>query len=132
MNNSVNDVQITTVKGGCHCQAVQFEATVIGKSVILDCNCSICSMTGFKHLIVEHENFKLICGKDFLNSYQFNTKKANHLFCSQCGVKSFYQPRSHPDCWSLNINCIDNFDPSSWQHEQFDGKNWEQAKSTLD
>jgi biotin carboxyl carrier protein len=29
------------------------------------------------------------------------------MFCSVCGVKSFYVPRSHPDGYSVNFRCLD-------------------------
>jgi hypothetical protein len=45
-------------------------------------------------------------------------------------VKSFYQPRSHPDAWSLNAYCFD--EPVELAVEQFDGRNWEHAKANLD
>ena len=128
----VNTKSQRKIAGGCHCQAVRFSATVNADAVILRCNCSICSMTGFKHLIVKHQNFKLLSGQNDLTTYQFNTKKAKHLFCKICGIKSFYQPRSHPDSWSINTNCIDNFDNNGWTEEQFDGKNWQQSKAKLD
>lgn len=121
----------TSIEGGCHCAAVRFKATVTNNPAILICNCSVCTMTGFQHLIVPHAQFSLKSGKEILSSYQFNTKQANHLFCSQCGVKSFYQPRSHPNSWSINANCIDNFKPDQWTFKSFDGKNWSQAKNTL-
>ncbi len=129
--NSANCDEHREITGGCHCQSVRFNATVSSNEIILSCNCSICAMTGFQHLIVPHSQFTLLSGKDVLTSYQFNTKQANHLFCSQCGVKSFYQPRSHPESWSINTNCLDQFNPDDWSFEQFDGMNWEQAKQTL-
>jgi hypothetical protein len=45
-------------------------------------------------------------------------------------VKSFYQPRSHPDSWSMNAHCLD--EPVALAIEPFDGANWEQAKANLD
>lgn len=98
---------------------------------VLDCNCSICSATGFKHLVVPHERFRLLSGEDRLTSYRFGTGAANHLFCSICGIKSFYQPRSHPEAWSVNLNALD--DPSALRVtvKPFDGRNWEQARATL-
>ena len=36
-------------------------------------------------------------GREALISYRFGSGAADHLFCGTCGVKSFYQPRSHPD-----------------------------------
>lgn len=119
------------IVGGCHCQAVRFRAMVTADTAILCCNCSICSMTGFNHLIVPHQEFLLLSGEVELKTYTFNTKQAKHLFCGVCGVKSFYQPRSHPDCWSINTHCVDNFKPDEWQHQDFDGQNWQLAESHL-
>ncbi len=119
------------VSGGCHCGAVRFTATMPDPPVpALACNCSICSMTGFLHVMVPHDRFELLSGRDTLTSYRFGSGAADHLFCSNCGVKSFYQPRSHPDAWSVNVNCLDEAPELSV--EQFDGRNWEQAKARLD
>jgi hypothetical protein len=119
------------VSGGCHCGAVRFEADVAGPPVpALDCNCSVCSMTGFLHVVVPHEQFELVTGRDAVTSYRFGTRAAEHLFCRYCGVKSFYQPRSHPDSWSINANCLDQ--SVELAVETFDGRNWERAKARLD
>ena len=118
------------VGGGCHCGAVRFEAELPEAPVpALDCNCSVCSMTGFLHIVVPHEEFELVTGRDALTSYRFGTGTAEHLFCRICGVKSFYQPRSHPEAWSLNANCLDQ--PVQLAIERFDGRNWEAAADKL-
>ena len=118
-------------RGGCHCGAVRFVARLPKPPVpALDCNCSICSMTGFLHIIVPHADFTLESGADMLTSYRFGSGAAEHLFCSRCGVKSFYQPRSHPEAWSVNARCLDV--PVALDVERFDGRNWEQAKAALD
>jgi hypothetical protein len=114
------------VSGGCHCGAVRFRATMPDPPVpTLDCNCSVCSMTGFLHIMVPHEDFELVTGRDALTSYRFGTGAAEHLFCITCGVKSFYQPRSHPNAWSINAHCLDQ--PVELDIETFDGRNWELA-----
>ncbi len=120
------------MSGGCHCRAVRFEAEVAAAVEILDCNCSICAKTGFRHLIVPHPDFTLLSGEEALTGYRFGTGAANHLFCAVCGVKSFYQPRSHPEAWSVNLNALD--DPAALRiHARaFDGRNWEQAAAALD
>jgi len=118
------------VSGSCHCGAVRFEAELPAPPVpALDCNCSICRATGFLHIVVPHEEFELLTGRDVLVSYRFGTGAAEHLFCGRCGVKSFYQPRSHPDAWSVNANCLD--ESVELAIETFDGRNWEQAASSL-
>jgi hypothetical protein len=119
------------ITGGCHCGAVRFEARVPPEAEVLDCNCSICAKTGFRHLIVPHGDFRLLEGEAALTSYRFGTGAANHLFCRTCGVKSFYQPRSHPEAWSLNFNAIDEGAGLSVTFRTFDGRNWEQAAATL-
>jgi hypothetical protein len=110
---------------------VRFVAELPNEPVpALDCNCSICRATGFLHIIVRHEDFTLLSGGDSFTSYRFGTGAAEHLFCSVCGVKSFYQPRSHPNAWSVNAHCLDEAPDLSIEH--FDGKNWEKAKAALD
>ena len=118
-------------KGGCHCGAVRFTARLPDPPVTaLDCNCSICRMTGLVHIMVPHQDFTLEDGSQSLTSYRFGTAAAEHLFCAKCGVKSFYQPRSHPDSWSVNANCLDQ--QVELIVDLFDGRNWEQAKARLD
>ncbi|HEX8308924.1 MAG TPA: GFA family protein [Allosphingosinicella sp.] len=121
-----------TISGGCHCRAVRFEAQVPPEVEALDCNCSICSATGFRHLIVPHPDFRLLAGEGVLTRYRFGTGAAEHLFCSVCGVKSFYQPRSHPEAWSLNLNSLDDVSGLSITVRSFDGRNWEKARAALD
>ncbi|MDQ3145252.1 MAG: GFA family protein [Pseudomonadota bacterium] len=119
------------VSGGCHCGAVRFTASVGEPPVpALDCNCSICAMTGFRHVIVAHGDFTLVGGAEALTSYRFGTGTAEHLFCSLCGVKSFYQPRSHPGAWSVNAHCLD--ESVELKIELFDGRDWDRAKAALD
>ncbi|HKD21886.1 MAG TPA: GFA family protein [Rhizomicrobium sp.] len=113
-------------KGGCHCGAVTFEVLAPDAVELVACNCSICAMTGFQHLIVPKDRFRLLTGKRKLTNYTFETGQAKHLFCSVCGVKSFYVPRSHPDGYSVNFRCLDAQDFTSVLTTEFDGKNWEQ------
>ena len=117
--------------GGCHCRGVRFAATLPEPPVpALECNCSICSMTGFVHIIVPHEAFTLEAGRELLTAYRFGSGAAEHLFCARCGVKSFYQPRSHPAAWSVNAHCLDEAPDLSIT--RFDGANWESARAALD
>jgi hypothetical protein len=121
-----------TVQGGCHCGAVRFAIAVEPPLELLDCNCSICSKTGYLHLIVPHARFELQSGRDSLQSYRFGSGAAEHLFCRTCGIKSFYQPRSHPDAWSVHFHCLDPDHGLEPAIRAFDGRNWEKARSALD
>lgn len=120
------------VSGGCHCGAVRFNARVPDSIEVLDCNCSICAKTGFLHLIVPHGDFTLLTDRAALTSYTFGTGAACHLFCRHCGIKSFYQPRSHPGCWSVNLRCLDGVDALDVKITAFDGRDWETARAALD
>lgn len=123
---------MTDIAGGCHCGAVRFVAKVAGNEPeLLDCNCSICRRTGFLHLIIAHQDLTLIKGSEDLTSYRFGSGQADHLFCRHCGVKSFYQPRSHPDGWSVNYHCLDDGHGLMPTIIKFDGQNWEAAKADL-
>jgi hypothetical protein len=119
------------VAGGCHCGAVRFEAEAPADARLLDCNCSICAKSGFLHLIVEKHDFHLLQGVDKLVEYRFGTGAAVHMFCSICGVKSFYRPRSHPDGISINARAIDGDAWRSLPVDPFDGRNWEDARAAL-
>ena len=112
-------------KGSCHCGEVSFEVEVPEEIVASECNCSICSKSGFLHLIVPKSRFNLLSGEESLVTYTFNTGVAKHLFCGRCGIKSFYIPRSNPDGYSVNVYCLEP-QPRQVSIESFDGQHWEQ------
>ena len=111
-------------KGSCHCGAVQFEIEAPETLECQDCNCSICSKSGYLHLIIPQSKFNLIQGENSLTTYTFDTGQAKHKFCKICGIKSFYIPRSNPDGYDVNIHCLEP-KPKELIIEEFDGKNWE-------
>ena len=119
------EAPMTWKTGGCHCGAVRFEVQAPARIEVTECDCSICSKTGYLHLIVPKSRFKLLSGEDVLSTYEFNTRTAKHLFCSVCGIKSFYVPRSHPDGYSVNARCLDPGTVESLSIRQFNGREWE-------
>ena len=121
-----------THRGGCHCGAVAFEVDAPAQLDVVDCNCSICGPTAYRHLIVPREQFRLLRGEDMLSSYRFGTRTARHLFCRSCGVKSFYLPRSHPDGVSVNARCLAPETVAEIRVSPFDGANWEEHQHELD
>jgi hypothetical protein len=116
--------------GSCHCGAVTFDVEAPESLELERCNCSICSKSGFLHLIVPLASFRLVSGEDQLTTYTFNTGVAKHKFCQVCGIKPFYIPRSNPDGIDINVNCLDPI-PTDVQINDFDGRNWEQHAHTL-
>lgn len=118
---------MVTHSGGCHCGRVRFEVVAPASIEVTDCNCSMCSKAGYLHLIVPKSQFTLLSGADVLSTYEFNTGTAKHLFCSVCGIKSFYVPRSHPDGYSVNARCLDAGTVQGMKVKKMDGVNWEQS-----
>lgn len=124
-------MKLVTHRGGCHCGAVAFEVDAPARLTVSDCNCSICRMSGYQHLIVPRARFRLLKGAESLTEYRFNTGTARHLFCRRCGVKSFYVPRSNPDGYSVNVRCLD---PSTIEHievELFDDRDRAAAEARI-
>lgn len=122
---------MATHRGGCHCGAVRFEVEAPAELRVLECNCTICSKSGFLHLIVPASRFRLLQGAASLSTYTFGTHTAKHYFCRTCGIKSFYVPRSNPDGYSVNARCLD---PGTFEKitiEPFDGRHWEENAARL-
>jgi centromere protein V len=122
----MSEQTLVTHRGGCHCGRVRFEALAPAEVEVSDCNCTICAKSGYLHLIVRADQFKLLRGSDVLTTYTFNTGTAKHLFCSVCGIKSFYVPRSHPDGFSINARCLDPGTVETLTVRSFNGQEWEQ------
>ncbi len=114
-----------THTGGCHCGRVRFRVTAPERLDVSECNCSICRMVGYLHLIVPRSRFELVEGEDDLTTYTYNTGTARHFFCAVCGVKPYYIPRSHPDGYSVNARCLDPETVTGMRITPFDGANWE-------
>lgn len=118
-------------RGGCHCGAVAFTFRAPAVPRVLRCNCSLCAMTGFEHIIVPASAFRLVQGEEVLTTYRFLTRTAKHLFCSVCGVKSFYVPRSNPDGFSISLRCVVPGTFDAVAYEDFDGQNWDEGGPAL-
>ena len=116
--------------GSCHCNAITFEVEAPKIIEVDRCNCSICTKSGFLHLIVPLSNFTLLKGAGAISTYTFGSGVAQHTFCKHCGVKPFYTPRSNPDGIDINVNCLDT-KPEALNITAFDGQNWEKHAATL-
>ncbi len=117
-------------QGSCHCGAVRFEVEAPEEIDADLCNCSICTKSGFLHLIVPKSRFRLLSGAEAITTYTFNTGVAKHTFCRTCGIKPFYVPRSNPDGIDVNVHCLDT-PPRSVRVAEFDGRDWERHAHTL-
>jgi len=115
--------------GGCHCGKVRFRVRIHTPEA-LACNCSMCAKKGMINLIAAAEDFELLQGEESLATYQFNTRVAEHRFCTTCGIHPFSRPRSHPDGYDVNARCLDaGFD--FLDVTPFDGQNWEASVDSI-
>lgn len=111
--------------GGCHCGAVRFEVeidTAIGSV----CNCTICTKTGWISRRVKPAAFKLRAGKAALSSYEWGGKVMQFTFCKRCGVQCFAPGHLGGDFVTINLRCLDGFDPGQVELSYWDGRhdNW--------
>jgi hypothetical protein len=111
-------------QGSCHCGAIRFEVEAPADLEVDECNCSICTKSGYLHLIVPRSKFRLLAGEEHIITYTFNTGVAKHQFCDVCGIKPYYIPRSNPDGYDVNVRCLDTR-PRTLSIAPFDGQDWE-------
>jgi hypothetical protein len=123
--------KLVTHHGGCHCGAVRFAVQAPARLEVLECNCSICRMTAFLHLIVALSRFQLLQGAEALSEYRFNTGLARHTFCTICGIKPFYVPRSNPDGMDVNVRCLDAGTVEAMQVSLFDDNQREASTAAI-
>ena len=99
---------MTIRSGSCHCQKVIFEVDLenIFKN-IYKCDCSLCKKKNIVMQQVLIKKFKLLKGKNNLNSYKWNKRIAEHFFCDTCGVYTHHKRRRDPTQFSINLACID-------------------------
>ena len=72
-----------TLNGRCHCGDVQFTVTLTkGFASARRCTCSMCRMRGAVAVTSTPEAFRLRKGADKLATYRFNTRVAEHHFCT--------------------------------------------------
>jgi hypothetical protein len=98
-------------KGSCHCGAVSFQIQTDFPE-LTTCDCSICRRKNALMVRVHESCFQLLTGAESLTEYRFHTGTARHFFCSACGIYTFHRKRVTPDCFGVNVHCLDGFDPS--------------------
>jgi hypothetical protein len=102
----------TTYQGSCHCGAVRFEVDTDLDSVRV-CDCSLCHKRGALNHRVAESQFRLLTPIDNLSLYQWHTQTAKDYFCPTCGILAFRRPRTAPDCWTINVRCLDGVDATA-------------------
>ncbi|MEO8453780.1 MAG: GFA family protein [Sphingomicrobium sp.] len=101
-----------TLNGTCHCRAVRFTVTLTqGFASARRCTCSICRMRGAVTVTSTPDAFAIAEGADKLTTYRFNTKTAEHHFCSLCGIYTHHKRRSKPNELGVNVACLEGVSP---------------------
>lgn len=111
MIDTQSDVPVT-LNGACHCRAVKFTVTLTeGFASARRCTCSICRMRGAVAVTSAPDAFKVTQGEERLATYRFNTKIAEHHFCTVCGIYTHHKRRSDPNQLGVNVACLEGISP---------------------
>ncbi len=109
--------------GSCHCGQVKYEVTLDLSKPVMACNCSMCGRSGALLAFVPAADFTLLAGQDVLKDYQFNKHVIHHLFCGNCGIKSFARGKGPSgEMAAVNVRCLEGVDPDQLTVTRFDGK----------
>lgn len=110
-------------KGSCHCGRIAFEVEGEIEKVI-ECNCTHCSRKGYLLWFVPREQLRLSTPEADLATYTFNKHLIQHRFCPKCGCAPFGEGKnpSGQATAAINVRCLENFDRSSLQIVQLNGR----------
>ncbi|MGH6674122.1 MAG: GFA family protein, partial [Xanthobacteraceae bacterium] len=102
--------------GACHCGTVRFRVKLTdGFKTIRRCNCSYCRMRGAVAVSANAGSISFLAGEDALTLYQFNTRVAEHYFCSKCGIYTHHRRRSNPRQYGINTACLKGVSPFDFE-----------------
>jgi hypothetical protein len=101
-----------TLNGACHCGAIRFTVMLTeGFASARRCTCSICRMRGAVAVTSTPDAFQITEGEGKLATYRFNTRTAEHHFCSVCGIYTHHKRRSDPNQLGVNVACLEGASP---------------------
>jgi len=98
-----------SVKGGCLCRAVRFEARLPSKWCA-HCHCSMCRKAHGAGYVTwvgfESDHFDLKAGDDHLKWYK-SSAGARRGFCDNCGSTMLFEAERWKDETHIALGCID-------------------------
>ena len=108
----------------CHCKEVQIELKLNNDlEEVVRCNCSLCKRRGSIMAKIKLKNLKIIKGSDKLKLYKFGKNKAEHFFCSICGIYTYHKSYTNPENYEFNVACLDSVDTFEFKNVPvFDGE----------
>ncbi len=110
------DLDKQDYEGACHCGTVRFRVRLSeGLRSARRCNCTLCRMRGAVAVWAKVGDLTVTAGEDALTFYQFNTKVAEHYFCSKCGIYTHHKRRSNPHQYGVNVACLESISPFDFE-----------------
>lgn len=92
----------------CHCGSVTLSFEMVGGlDGLRKCDCSLCRRKYPGAVSARTDDLIVESGADVLRLYQFNTFKAKHWFCGNCGVHTHHLRRSNPEEMGINVACVE-------------------------
>ena len=110
-------------EASCHCGAVALTIDGAIPAEAIECNCSHCRRKGFILAAVPGDIVTVTRGEDKLQTYQFNKRVIDHLFCPNCGVQPFSRGKGKDgsSMAMINLRCVADADLDSISIQKFDG-----------
>lgn len=105
----------------CHCARIQLEVTA-DLSEVVECNCSICSRSGFLHWYVAPEQVRRLTERQRLSTYVWRCATGGQHFCPTCGIAVIRTSTEYPPPVSINARCLEDADLAGLKIRSFDGK----------
>ena len=100
-----------TRRATCHCGAAVLEVRLKGPlATARRCDCSFCRRRAAATVAVDEADLRVVRG-DTLTLYQWNTKVAEHWFCSVCGIYTHHRRRSDPTEFGVNLGALEGVNP---------------------
>lgn len=122
--------ETTSLKGACHCGAIQFTLTAAPDSVTR-CTCSLCHKRGTLWAYYAPDQFTLTTAPERVSTYQFGHYLVRHHHCSVCGCGAYFESpawaEGKADFTNMKIGVnawlLEDFDPLAAPLLNVDGKN---------
>ena len=105
----------------CHCGRIQLDVAA-KLSEVVECNCSICTRSGFLHWYVPPESVRLLTEKRLLATYVWRSITGGQHFCPTCGTAVIRTSTEFPPPVSINARCIEGIEISTLKVRKFDGR----------
>ena len=105
----------------CHCGHLVLEVEAPLDEVV-ECNCSICTRTGFLHWYVPPESVRYVSERNGASTYWWRSATGGQHFCPNCGIAVIRTSTRFPPPISINARCIEGVELSALKIRQFDGR----------